>query len=70
MTPVAGKTVSKRVTFDEPFQAQPTVVTNPLTSVPDIVRTSAGSVDEEGFTLYLYRDGSSQTSVMWLAVLA
>lgn len=69
MTPVPGETVSRRVDFDEPFTGQPVVVTNPMTSAPDRVMTAAASVDEGGFTLYLYRDGSTATSVMWLAVL-
>lgn len=70
MTPQSGKVVSKRVDFDEPFPSQPFVFTNPQTSVPNKVSTAAAAIDEEGFTLYLYRDGTSETSVMWLAVLA
>lgn len=67
MTPVAGDTVSQRIEFDEPFPSQPTVLTNPMTSVPGIVSTAAGNIDENGFTLYLYRTTGTQTSVMWLA---
>lgn len=67
MTPVAGDTVSQRIEFDEPFPSQPTVLTNPMTSVPGIVSTAAANIDENGFTLYLYRTTGTQTSVMWLA---
>ena len=69
MTPQSGKVVSKRVDFDEPFPSQPCVFTNPMTSAPNKVSTAAAAIDEEGFTLYFYRDGTSATSVMWVAVL-
>lgn len=67
MTPVAGDTVSQHIEFDEPFPAQPTVLTNPMTSVPGIVSTAAANIDENGFNLFLYRTTGTQTSVMWLA---
>lgn len=68
--PVANENASVHIAFDHPFPAQPVVVTNPLTSRPDIVRTAAANVDENGFDLYFFRTTSTQTSVMWLAVLA
>lgn len=67
MKPVAGENTSVHIDFDEPFPSQPVVMTNPMTSVPDRVRTSAASVDESGFNLFIFRENGTQTSVMWLA---
>lgn len=67
--PVANENVSQHIDFDEPFPSRPVVLTNPLTGVPGIVRTSATNITADGFDLVIFRTSSTQTGVDWLAYL-
>lgn len=64
-------TGSSAVTFPTGFfSSTPNVLTNPSTSVPGKVNSSAASTTATGFTVQLSRtDNATLTAVFWMAIL-
>ena len=65
----AKAVVEKRVDFKTPFSDVPVVVVNANSATPNDVDVNAGSVDANGFSVFLYRGTNTNTHVAWLAVL-
>ena len=66
--PVDGTTVEKRVDFPEPFVSPPTVLINTISSVPKNPHACAGNIDASGFSVFCYREGTTETKVAWAAI--
>lgn len=66
--PTANQVTQLAVSFDRPFSSRPNVFLNAMTSAPQNVSIAAGSVTGEGFTIYAYRNSSTQITVLWTAI--
>jgi hypothetical protein len=71
VTPTANAVTTVSVTFPEAFAEIPDIVlVSPVTTVPyTAVRyASASGYTTTGFKLHLYRTGTGETTVTWMAV--
>ena len=70
ITPTANKPTGKDVSFPRNFSTKPIVMTTPLSAVPGstVLGTGAGNTSISGFTAYVCRTNTTNTSVMWIAI--
>lgn len=66
--PTANEVTTRDVAFGKRFGTIPFVAVNPASSVPQTISACAGSITETGFTIYLYRTGTTETRIDWCAV--
>ena len=66
--PSGGGTTYVWVSFSKAFPSVPCVVATAKTSVPGNCACGVTSVNTSGFRLYLYRNGSTATTVNWIAI--
>ena len=70
VTPVANEVTTVSVTFPEAFAAAPEcVLVSPKSTVPytGVRYATASDYTASGFKLHLYRTGSGETTVTWVA---
>ena len=68
--PTPGEVTTREVTFSSEFASTPVVVVSPISTVPNIISATAGSITRSGFTIYLHRTTATQTQIAWMAVEA
>lgn len=70
ITPNANTPTAKAVAFSREFASAPVVITCPASSVPGttITGTSASDVTKSGCNIYLTRNGTTTSTVMWIAI--
>ena len=71
VTPVANEVTTVAVTFPEAFAEAPVfVAVSPKTAAPHtaVRYASASDYTTTGFNLHLYRTGTGETTVAWMAV--
>lgn len=66
--PVADTPVAKNVTFPSSFENVPNVTATANTTVPQRCSVGIANVTITGFTIYLTRTNTTETSVHWIAV--
>ena len=66
--PTPGEVTTREVTFSSEFASTPVVVVSPISTVPNIISATAGSITRSGFTIYLHRTTATQTQIAWMAV--
>ena len=66
VTTVANGTASVNVTYENPFaeNIKPKILANVVTSLPNLHSLSISNISNTGFTINLYREGSSAD--MWV----
>lgn len=70
ITPVANTPTKKAVTFAVAYTSVPMVLTTALTTVPgtSVTGNAAANITVTGFDAYVTRNGTTNTSVGWVAI--
>lgn len=70
ITPIANEPTSVYVSFDTEFDEVPKVVATPVATVPGttVKGVSTTNISTSGFTLWLTRTNSADTTVKWIAI--
>lgn len=70
ITPVANTPTAKAVTFPVAYTDAPMVLTTPITTVPgtSVSGSASANITTSGFDCYVTRNGTTNTSVGWIAV--
>lgn len=70
ITPVANTPTAKAVAFDVSYTDAPCVFTTAYTTVPgtSVSGDAVANITTTGFDIYITRNGTTNTGVMWLAI--
>lgn len=70
ITPVANTPTAKAVTFPVAYTSVPMVLTTAITTVPgtSVSGSASANITETGFDAYVTRNGTTNTSVGWIAI--
>lgn len=70
ITPVANTPTAKAVTFPVAYTSVPMVLTSPITTVPgtSVSGAAPANITVSGFDAYVTRNGTTNTTVGWIAI--
>jgi hypothetical protein len=67
-TPTANVVVKQPIVFTHSFSSAPFVCCDKATGTPATVFANVGDTTKDGFTIYLQRNNTASTAILWMAI--